>query len=351
MKRIPMLLAIVALLSFSSLSGANPGGVGDGDFDMQCGGACHGDSSQNQTSPALLELTLDSTAYVGLPVSVTASVSGVQFSSSDTLGLFLITDTTGHSDLPEDAGWAVLSDVNGGDNNYVELEASSLNSEYSLSWTLKPDSVAATNFYLSIHHGGENKPFFGISQPLSITPQLVPDNLPRLASDYEPKIARDLGVNTTITITTLDVEEMNIQWRLIDGESVFISATKTADNMWEFELPAAIQPSIIEWRATLIGDGPNQVTPWFRIAAQEPALEVNQSQVYLQALALSLFFVGLVLNLHKKFSSSAQSRIIGQVEQSTMVSEGPPLPEGGLPDGWTMEQWKWYGNEYLEDLQ
>ena len=144
---------------------------------------------------------------------------------------------------------------------------------------------------------------------------------------------------------------MNIQWRLIDGESVFINATKTADNMWEFELPAALQPSIIEWRATLIGDGPNQVTPWFRIAAQEPALEVNQSQVYLQALALSLFFVGLVLNLHKKFSSSAQSRIIGQVEQSTMVSEGPPLPEGGLPDGWTMEQWKWYGNEYLEDLQ
>ena len=76
MKRIPLLIIVVTLLSFSSFSVANPGGVGDGDFDMQCGGACHGDSSQNQSSPALLELALDNTAYVGLPVSVTATVSG-----------------------------------------------------------------------------------------------------------------------------------------------------------------------------------------------------------------------------------------------------------------------------------
>jgi hypothetical protein len=27
---------------------------------------------------------------------------------------------------------------------------------------------------------------------------------------------------------------------------------------------------------------------------------------------------------------------------------GPPLPPGGLPDGWTMEQWMHYGKEYLE---
>ena len=28
-------------------------------------------------------------------------------------------------------------------------------------------------------------------------------------------------------------------------------------------------------------------------------------------------------------------------------SEAPPLPEGGLPDGWTMDQWQWYGHEWL----
>jgi len=26
----------------------------------------------------------------------------------------------------------------------------------------------------------------------------------------------------------------------------------------------------------------------------------------------------------------------------------PPLPEGGLPSGWTMDQWKYYGEQYLE---
>ena len=27
---------------------------------------------------------------------------------------------------------------------------------------------------------------------------------------------------------------------------------------------------------------------------------------------------------------------------------GPPLPEGGLPDGWTMEQWQHYGQQWLD---
>ncbi len=27
---------------------------------------------------------------------------------------------------------------------------------------------------------------------------------------------------------------------------------------------------------------------------------------------------------------------------------GPPLPPGGLPDGWTMEQWEHYGQQWLD---
>ena len=30
------------------------------------------------------------------------------------------------------------------------------------------------------------------------------------------------------------------------------------------------------------------------------------------------------------------------------ISSGPPLPPGGLPPGWTMDQWKHYGEEYLQ---
>ena len=30
------------------------------------------------------------------------------------------------------------------------------------------------------------------------------------------------------------------------------------------------------------------------------------------------------------------------------VSSGPPLPATGLPDGWTMEQWEHYGQQWLD---
>jgi hypothetical protein len=31
-----------------------------------------------------------------------------------------------------------------------------------------------------------------------------------------------------------------------------------------------------------------------------------------------------------------------------MVNSGPPVPEEGLPEGWTMEQWQYYGQEWLD---
>lgn len=41
------------------------------------------------------------------------------------------------------------------------------------------------------------------------------------------------------------------------------------------------------------------------------------------------------------------------VDADSVVHEdvGPKLPSSGLPDGWTMEQWKWYGKQYLEQLE
>lgn len=33
------------------------------------------------------------------------------------------------------------------------------------------------------------------------------------------------------------------------------------------------------------------------------------------------------------------------------VPAGPPLPVTGLPAGWTMEQWQYYGQQYLDTMQ
>ena len=32
------------------------------------------------------------------------------------------------------------------------------------------------------------------------------------------------------------------------------------------------------------------------------------------------------------------------------IVQGPPLPATGLPEGWTMEQWQHYGQQYLDEL-
>ena len=236
----------------------------------------------------------------------------------------------------------------------MEIEGSSFNEVYTISWTVKPTVIESTTFYLSIHHGGQNTPYFAISSGVNIDVLPVPDNLPRLSSDYSPIISRDLGQQTTVPVVTSDVDELAIEWRLVDRPSNSINATLVDNNSWEFELPPALQPSIIEWRAVMDGDGPTQTTPWFRIAAQEPALEVNQWQVYLQSFAFCIFFLTLVLTLQSRYLNNHEDLPM-KIDQTNLVpqQEDPvdgtlPLPEGGLPDGWTMEQWKWYGHEYLE---
>jgi len=40
--------------------------------------------------------------------------------------------------------------------------------------------------------------------------------------------------------------------------------------------------------------------------------------------------------------------ITNNTSQDTTNETSPPLPETGLPQGWTMEQWKYYGQQYLE---
>ena len=38
-------------------------------------------------------------------------------------------------------------------------------------------------------------------------------------------------------------------------------------------------------------------------------------------------------------------------EQPPQTNQGPPLPASGLPQGWTMEQWSYYGEQYLATNQ
>ena len=37
-----------------------------------------------------------------------------------------------------------------------------------------------------------------------------------------------------------------------------------------------------------------------------------------------------------------------EVEESARQPSGPPIPESGLPIGWSIEQWEYYGQQYLD---
>ena len=37
-----------------------------------------------------------------------------------------------------------------------------------------------------------------------------------------------------------------------------------------------------------------------------------------------------------------------QEPETTQEDDVPPVPEDGLPEGWTMEQWQYYGKQWLE---
>ena len=63
-------------------------------------------------------------------------------------------------------------------------------------------------------------------------------------------------------------------------------------------------------------------------------------------------------NISEESISTVEETVEPTVEPTAEVAtpvpqaptEVPPLPEEGLPEGWTMEQWKWYGAEWLSRM-
>ena len=57
-------------------------------------------------------------------------------------------------------------------------------------------------------------------------------------------------------------------------------------------------------------------------------------------------------SIAREEAKKAAIRATEEAEKAAQVPQNqppttPPLPAEGLPEGWTMEQWKWYGAEWL----
>ncbi|MGA0331052.1 MAG: hypothetical protein ACO3MI_01665 [Candidatus Poseidoniaceae archaeon] len=302
MKQKLVLLLAISLLVPLHVSG-NPGGVGNGLENMQCGGACHGDANQNATSNLQLSLQQSGTVWVGQPAEITVQITGFDTSHNiDQIGIFLLSSTNANGDIPTTDGWSILSDGMGGSNNYIEY-ASIDSTTLTHAWILRADQIGEKTLYVSVHHGDNSgsdagSPFFGVSQAFSITVEPIPENLQRINPDYEPPTSREIGQSTNLCLETIAASDVVIEWREPSGQAFQLETTQN-NGCWQAELPSALTASTIEWRAILDGEGPQQTTPWFSLASVEPTWEADETALLLQSIAHLVLFFGLVLLVRK----------------------------------------------------
>lgn len=312
MKRRTVIGMVAMLLLLPSLGSANPNGVGEGTFDAQCGGACHGDADMNRSSMSVVSVNAPAVAYEGLLTSVAVTVSNIETTQTGLLGVFLLTDLNGAGDTPEDDGWTIVSNSEGGTQNYVEVTVEPGENEHTVTWTLRTPVVGAYAFYGAIHHGsqdGSEAPFFGASgAPAGIDVQPVPENLPRLDEAFEPPTQRTVGEPTSIELDTRFVDAVVVEWRLAGGDIRSVETIPLENGRWSFELPASLQPSVVEWRVHMSGDGPNQTTPWFQLRSDAPQWSVDETTAYAQSLALLLAsMAGFMALQHRRTSPAAKA--------------------------------------------
>jgi hypothetical protein len=331
---------------------------------MQCGGACHGDAGQNATSLLTLSIEYPEHVWVGQPAEVRIVVDGVDVAHDEQLiGLFLLSSTNANGDTPLEDGWEILSNGQGGSGNYVERSTDGTGSILEHTWVLRPDAIGVKTLYAAVHHAdatgpSQGRPFFGASQGFEINVESVPEDLARIHEDFTPITTREVGEDLTVLLHTKYTDAAQVEWRTEDGAVIQATVNSTEANYWQFTLPAAISPSTIEWRAALSGEGPSQTTPWFAVSAQITPDEVDALPIYLQGLAMGLVLFGAVLALQRPTGQTDdplkiydETPTIEALQPAEGAGESQssiaPLPEGGLPPGWTDEQWQWYGHEYL----
>lgn len=320
MRRTVMMVLVAMLLLLPNLGSANPNGVGAGDFDFQCGGACHGDANMNASSTASITITGDETAYEGLFTSVTVHINNAITTPTGLLGVFLLSDLTGVEDEPADEGWSIVTNSAGTSTNYVELTLDEGVNATSVTWTLRAPSIGQHTLYAALHHGeGEGgTPFFGQSQGHTMTVAPVPERLPRLEPSFVPPSQRDLRTPTTLDVPTLNVVGISAEWRDEAGRTMTADVQAVGEDRWSVQLPASLIASTVEWRLVLSGEGPNQTTPWFQLTSLEPTFEVNEGQLYLQATALGLFSAAFVITVQRRTSDPHDDELMKELDEESL---------------------------------
>jgi len=332
--RIITLSAILVLLLATSSGVANPGGKGDSDRDYTCGGSCHGDPSLSSPSSAIIDVEMASTAYSSTTTEISVSISNLDTSDNGLVGIFLLGSKNGNNDHPEDYGWTIIQDPNGGLSNYVEVVSS--DNQVSVSWVLlAPDDLGPKEIYVSIHHGSyynhNNKAFIGETEGITVNIEPIPENYPTLAEGWTSPEERISGDSSTIKIRTVNTESLTVYWRL-SGETKSHEANveMVADQEWEVSLPATLGDTRIEYQMVAsMGDFSNTM-PWLSMGTSDPYFDGTSLGANLQSISFALIILGFMVSLQSWFAPRGVDKIIDnteEVEKSIIVNQESSVPE------------------------
>jgi hypothetical protein len=56
---------------------------------------------------------------------------------------------------------------------------------------------------------------------------------------------------------------------------------------------------------------------------------------------------GIEISADQTSEAEVSAMLEDEGSKEEKPSNAPPLPASGLPEGWTMDQWEWYGHEWL----
>jgi len=304
--RILVLSVIISLLLASSSGVANPGGKGDNNRDFTCGGSCHGDPSLSALSTADIQISMKSTAYSGTATEVSVSITGMDLSSNNLVGIFLLGSKNGNGDHPEDYGWQIIQDPNGGGSNYVEVISS--DGSVSVSWVLlAPMDEGVKEIFVSIHHGSyynhDNKAYIGETEAFTVDIAPIPANYPTLAEGWSSPDERVSGDSSPIIIRTVNTDDLSVLWR-ISGESQSHEASveMVSNQEWEVSIPATLGDTRIEYQIIASMDEFSNQMPWLSIGTSEPYFDGTSLGAKLQSFSFALIILGFMLSLQAWFS-------------------------------------------------
>ena len=325
-----LVLSIILVLLLASSSGvANPGGKGDSNRDFTCGGSCHGDPSLSSVSTAEILINASSTAFTGTATEVSISISGMDLSENNLVGIFLLGSKNGNDDHPEDHGWQIIQDPNGGTSNYVEMisDADSVTANWVL---LAPMDEGIKEIFSSIHHGSiynpNNKAFIGETEGFIVNIEPVPENYPRLQEGWVSPDERISGDSSPIIVRTVNTDSLSVLWRLSgETQSHEASVEIIEDQVWEVSLPATLGDTRIEYQIIASKGEFNNQIPWLSMGTSDPYFDGTSLGAKIQSLSFTLIILGFMLSLQAWFSTRGVKKLVdhtNEVEESILDESG-----------------------------